>query len=278
LPPLAAAPALAGYSKEGSRKRGPKRPAQTPAPSVASREAAPVAEAVVPTQRTYAKQTVWGQNIINCRKFSLDTLKTFSFLGSYTSTKAAPVYPSPEVAFIGRSNVGKSSLLNCLTGGNKKIAVESKTPGRTQCINLFKCNDKEGDIAIFVDLPGYGFAKISKQQQEEISGFLQEYMTVRSSLRLVFVLVDIRREPQELDRAMLKFLEEEGIDCVVIATKVDQLGKNEVSKSLDVLRTAFNLPESQPIAFSSVTGEGRKEVWRALRDCVVGGDEEVAEP
>ena len=229
----------------------------------------------VAAQRSFAKTTVWGQNIINCRPFSLDSQKKFTFIGSFTSTKSAPVYPSPEVAFIGRSNVGKSSLLNCLTGGNKKIAIESKTPGRTQCINLFKCDDKEGDIAILADLPGYGYAKISKVKQEQISGFLQEYMVERSSLRVVFVLIDIRREPQDLDRAMLAFLADEGIDCIVVATKVDQIPKTEVNKALDLLRNAFQLPQGQPIPFSSFTGEGRKEVWRAMRDAITGDESNV---
>ena len=221
--------------------------------------------------KSFAKTTIWGQNIINCRPFSLESPKKFSFLGSFTSSKTAPVYPSPEVAFIGRSNVGKSSLLNTLTGGNKKIAVESKTPGRTQCINMFKCEDREGDIAVLVDLPGYGYAKISKTQQEQISGFLQEYMKERSSLRLVFVLVDIRREPQDLDRAMIDFLEEEGVDYVVCATKVDKMAsKSELATALTVLRKAYKLPAGQPIAFSSVTGEGRKEIWRNMRDGILG--------
>ena len=284
--PLRAAPSQgrsgsgpAPRKRESSGRRPPKDARSvSPAPTVA---AAPVTQAggedQTPQQLSFAKKTVWGQNIINCRRFSLDTQKRFTFLGSFTSTKAAPVYPSPEVAFIGRSNVGKSSLLNCLTGGNKKIAVESKTPGRTQCINMFKCDDKEGDVAILVDLPGYGFAKISKQQQDQISGFLQEYMMERSSLKVVFVLVDIRREPQELDRAMLAFLEDEGIDSVVVATKVDQLGKNEVTKALGVLRSSFKLPPNQPIPFSSVSGEGRKEVWRAMRDGITGVEEAVEE-
>ena len=94
---------------------------------------------------------------------------------------------------------------------------------------------------------------------------------------MVFVLVDIRREPQELDRAMLAFLEDEGIDSVVVATKVDQLGKNEVTKALGVLRSSFKLPPNQPIPFSSVSGEGRKEVWRAMRDGITGLEEAVEE-
>jgi GTP-binding protein len=123
--------------------------------------------------------------------------KEYEFLGSYKDVQKTPILSSPEVAFIGRSNVGKSSLLNCLTGANKKIAIVGKTPGRTQCINMFKCADKEGDIAVLVDLPGYGFAKLSRDAQEQISGFLEGYLTDRGALRLVVMLVDSRRDVRQ---------------------------------------------------------------------------------
>ena len=152
----------------------------------------------------YARQTIWGQNIINCRTFNLDAKRSFEYLGSYISVGAVPVYPLPEIAFLGRSNVGKSSLLNCITGSNKNIAVASKTPGRTRCINQFKCKDAQGDICTFVDLPGYGFAKVAKDKQEDISGFLRGYLENRSNLRLAVLLVDIRREPQVQDLNMFQ--------------------------------------------------------------------------
>ena len=98
------------------------------------------------------KTTISGQNIINIRNFNLQSPKQFDFLGAFKSERDIPSYYLPEIAFVGRSNVGKSSLLNCLTGMNKKIAVASKTPGCTQTIDMFKCKDKEGDICMFVDL------------------------------------------------------------------------------------------------------------------------------
>ena len=98
------------------------------------------------------KTTITGQNIINIRNFNLQSPKQFDFLGAFKSERDIPSYYLPEIAFVGRSNVGKSSLLNCLTGMNKKIAVASKTPGCTQTIDMFKCKDKEGDICMFVDL------------------------------------------------------------------------------------------------------------------------------
>ena len=228
-----------------------------------------------PDGGNFAKKTVWGQNLINCRSFNIDGVKKFDFLGSFNSMKALPVFPLPEISFLGRSNVGKSSLLNCLTGLNKKIAVEGKTPGRTQSINAFNCGDKDGGICVFADLPGYGYAKISKTQQDDLSSLLREYLMNRGSLRLAVLLVDVRREPQALDINMLQFLQDEGLPFVIITTKVDKLKRDEVTKSIQLLRKEFNLPATQPIIpFSSVTGEGVKDVWRLLRD-VLSGESEI---
>jgi GTP-binding protein len=228
-----------------------------------------------PDGGNFAKKTVWGQNLINCRSFNIDGAKKFDFLGSFNSMKALPVFPLPEISFLGRSNVGKSSLLNCLTGLNKKIAVEGKTPGRTQSINAFNCGDKDGGICVFADLPGYGYAKISKTQQDDLSSLLREYLQNRGALRLAVLLVDIRREPQALDISMMQFLQEEGLPFLIITTKVDKLKKDEVAKSIQALRKEFDLPAEQPIVpFSSVTGEGVKDVWRILRD-VLSGESDI---
>lgn len=151
-----------------------------------------------------AVQTILGENIINCRDFSVDSPKKFEFLCSHNTIEAIPIYPLPEIAFVGRSNVGKSSLINCLTNLNKNIAKQSKTPGRTQSINLFKCSDPNGDLCVFVDLPGYGFAKIEKSRQETISRFLVDYLKHRGALKFVVLLLDVRREPQELDKQMME--------------------------------------------------------------------------
>jgi GTP-binding protein len=187
----------------------------------------------------------------------------------------------PELAFLGRSNVGKSSLLNCITGLNKNIAVASKTPGRTRCINQFKCKDNEGDICTFVDLPGYGFAKIARDRQEDISSFLRAYLQDRGNLRLAVLLVDIRREAQEQDLGMYEFLEYEGIPTAVVATKCDKLKPNEMSSALSSLQAAFKM-KSAPLAFSSETGLGRKDMWRLIRKGIVGeegsGDGDGDEP
>ena len=227
--------------------------------------------------QNFAKQTITGQNIIEVRKFNVDGKRDFEFLGGYNSLREAPKYPLAEIAFLGRSNVGKSSLLNTITGQNKKIAVESKTPGRTQMINLFKCSDKGGDICIFVDLPGYGFAKMSKSKQDNIAGFLKDYIQKRGALRQAVLLVDARREPQDYDLGMADLLDDEGIDFVVVATKADKLKPNELERNLQILRNKFELQDDQPIPFSSVTGKGKKSLWRFIQAGLVGVEEEEQE-
>ena len=115
--------------------------------------------------QNFASKTITGETIIECRDFNIDAQREFEFCGGYKNLATLPVYGLPEIAFIGRSNVGKSSLLNTLTGANKKVAIVSQTPGRTQLINMFRCSDHKGKLCMFVDLPGYGFAKMSKSQQ-----------------------------------------------------------------------------------------------------------------
>ena len=224
----------------------------------------------IQSARSYAQRTITGKNVIVCRPFSIDSGKVYDFLGSYTSANTVPIYPLPEIVFLGRSNVGKSSLFNCLTGLNKKVAVESKTPGRTQCINLFKCKDKEGDICVFTDLPGYGYAKMSKTQQDDVSYFLKDYLRNRGALRLAVVLVDIRREPQQLDNDMLRFLFSSDVPHIVVATKCDKLKEDELIKSLTVLNEHYDLPPGYPIPFSSINGMGRKDLWRVIKAAVLG--------
>jgi GTP-binding protein len=150
------------------------------------------------------KRNIMGQNIVNCRKFSIREPKTFKFTGSYATLNSVPQISFPDVAFVGKSNVGKSSLLNALTGLRKKIAVEGRTPGTTQYINIFQCGDCSGPICNFVDLPGYGFAKLSDKQQSGISSFMRDYLLARGSLKLVLMLVDSRREADAADLDMLQ--------------------------------------------------------------------------
>ena len=183
------------------------------------------------------------------------------FVGSFPDQ--VPEVGLPEVAFAGRSNVGKSSALNTLLG-RKRAARVSSTPGRTQAINLFRV----GSACAFADLPGYGFARVPPEVQAKWKGMVEGYLGGRDTLRLVVVLVDARREPQDMDEDLVVGLREAGIPILVVATKVDKLKKAQRGKQLGAIRRAFELPQDQPVAFSSVTSEGKDEVWdRIERAC-----------
>ena len=177
-----------------------------------------------------------------------------AFVGSYASD--LPDLELPEIAFAGRSNVGKSSALNCLLN-TRKAARVSQTPGRTQMINLFKV----GRACIFADLPGYGFAKVPEAVQQQWEQFVIRYFGDRQALQLVVLLVDARRDPVATDGALLYSLTELRLPSLVVATKVDKLKRNERNKKLACLRQEFRLPADQPIPFSAVTKEGRDQVW-----------------
>lgn len=180
-----------------------------------------------------------------------------TFTASYTS----PPPPSslPEVAFAGRSNVGKSSALNCLWR-RKSLARASRTPGRTQQINLFSI----GEVATFADLPGYGYAEVPDAVREAWKPLIEGYLSDRSNLKLVVVLLDARREALQSDGAMLYALTEAKIPSLAVATKCDKLGKQELQRKLAELRREHRLPQGSPLAFSSVTGLGRDALWDAI--------------
>lgn len=179
-----------------------------------------------------------------------------TFVGSFPGDP--PVLGVPEVALVGRSNVGKSSALNRILG--QKAARTSRTPGRTQLVNLFKL----GEQACIADLPGYGFAKVSREDRERWKSMIDRYLAMREALVGVIVLVDSRLPPQELDGTMIDALSTYEIPTVVVATKVDKLTRNERAKALPALIRGFALPEDALIPFSSVTGEGVSELWDAI--------------
>jgi GTP-binding protein len=181
-----------------------------------------------------------------------------TFVGSFPEDP--PVLGLPEVAFVGRSNVGKSSALNKLLGA--RAARTSRTPGRTQLVNLFKL----GDLAVLADLPGYGFAKVSKQERDRWKSMIDRYLAMRADLRAVVVLVDGRHPPQDLDATMLDALSTYEILTVVVATKVDKLSRGERPKALAAIEQGFELPKGALVPFSSVTGEGVDELWDRLGD------------
>ncbi|HMJ08827.1 MAG TPA: ribosome biogenesis GTP-binding protein YihA/YsxC [Pyrinomonadaceae bacterium] len=163
----------------------------------------------------------------------------------------------PEIAFLGRSNVGKSSLLNSLLQ-RKSLARTSNTPGRTQCINFFSVN---GNL-YFVDLPGYGFAKVSKSMRSDWGKMAEQYLAEREPLALSIQLVDSRHKPTPLDVQLHEWLTFNQKPHIIVATKADKLSNNELQKQLKVIEQI--LPGSRIIAYSSQTGKGRDQVWSEI--------------
>jgi GTP-binding protein len=215
-------------------------------------------------------------------KFNVKEVRSLDFVGGYVFEEL-PKLGLPEVAFLGRSNVGKSSMLNALAGPGQKPALVSKMPGRTRRINLFKAADKQGPFLCVADLPGYGFAKISKAGQASIEDFLNKYLSGRRELALVCLLVDCRLPAQPLDQEVLEAFRSLGLPHLVVATKVDKLKPAEVGPALAVLRDGLELGDSEgPLPFSSSTGEGVREAWGLLRDAALslvtgGGDDQGEE-
>ena len=174
-----------------------------------------------------------------------------------------PQTPYNEVAFVGRSNVGKSSLLNTLVN-NFKLAKVSSEPGKTRSVNFYLVNDR----FFLVDLPGYGFAKVPLEEQKRWRELIEGYLKERDRLKGVFLLVDSRVGPTEKDVQMKEWLDFYGIPYVVVATKVDKLKKRERAKLEERIREAFNDPSVKVIPFSSKTREGRDVLLREIRNFV----------
>jgi len=167
----------------------------------------------------------------------------------------------PEISFLGRSNVGKSSLLNSLLH-RKGLARTSNTPGRTQSINFFRVNDR----FYFADLPGYGYAKVSKSMRADWGKMAEEYLAERRELVLSIQLVDSRHSPTELDRQLHEWMTVNEKSRIIVATKADKLSNNELAKNLRVIER--ELPGARVIAFSPQTGRGRDAVWGEIESAV----------
>ena len=179
---------------------------------------------------------------------------------------AAEQFPAPdvpEVAFLGRSNVGKSSLLNALVG--EKAAKVSSTPGRTRAINFFLLSDeKQRPVMRFSDLPGYGYAKISKSISAEWPKFIEPYLAERDTLRLCVCLVDSNVPAQERDAQLIAWLQHVGRSFVVVATKIDRLSGNERTRNLAALKKGLELEEILPV--SARTNAGIRELWGRIEE------------
>ena len=167
----------------------------------------------------------------------------------------------PQIAFAGRSNVGKSTLLNVLFN-RRNLAYVSSTPGKTQTLNFYRVNRQ----FYFVDLPGYGYAKSPKSLRQQWQGLIESYLTGVEELRLVVVLVDVRLPLQELDAQLLEWLRLQGRPFMVVATKADKLSGIELQKNLQALRDAPGMGANEEmLAFSAKTGRGKAELWKILQ-------------
>src|SRR5271156_6106296 len=185
------------------------------------------------------------------------------FMASATGADHFPAPTLPEVAFLGRSNVGKSSVINTLL--DSKIARTSSTPGRTRSINFFEVRwaGRPQPEVIFADLPGYGYAKLSREISEEWPKFIEPYLNDRTTLALCLALVDVNVPPQDSDRQLLDFLNASGREFLLIATKSDRLSNNQLGNALQGLAKAY--PTATVLPFSAKTRAGRDEVWKKIR-------------
>ena len=189
-------------------------------------------------------------------------IRHLEFIGPMATAEGwRPVEDLPEIAFAGRSNVGKSSLLNRLMR-RKSFARVSTTPGRTREINFFKVNK----AFVLADLPGYGYARISKERKAEWKPLIEGYLTKSSTLRGVVLLLDVRHDPTHDDLQMLDFLSELGVPTIIATTKIDKLNARERAGRLEELTRVLGVDADQIVPFSSRTGEGRDELAAALME------------
>jgi GTP-binding protein len=185
------------------------------------------------------------------------------FMAAATDAAHFPAPDLPEIAFLGRSNVGKSSVINSLVGA--KIARTSSTPGRTRSINFFEIRwaGKPRPELVFADLPGYGYAKLSREISAEWPKFIEPYLHERPTLALCIALVDANVPPQQSDRMLLDFLSTSGGEFLLVATKSDRLSNNQLNTALRTLAKEYPLARLLP--FSAKTGAGREELWKQIR-------------
>lgn len=176
-----------------------------------------------------------------------------------------PIDEKIEIAFVGKSNVGKSSLINTMVN-RRALARTSSQPGKTRTINFYNVEDK----LYFVDLPGYGYAKISKTEQEKWASMIESYLKKRDQLKYIIMLVDIRHEPGNNDKMMYDWLRHYGFKIIIAATKQDKINRSQVAKQLSVIRKKLELTkEDILISFSSETKQGKQELWDIIEQSVM---------
>lgn len=184
-------------------------------------------------------------------------------------TSTLPETDRVEIAFAGKSNVGKSSLINALMN-RKALARTSATPGKTQTINFYNIND----IMYLVDLPGYGYAKVSEREKEQWGKLIERYLNTSKQLKAVFLLIDIRHEPSANDKLMYEWIVAQGYHPIIIATKLDKLKRSQVQKHVKMIKDGLKLlPGTIVIPFSSETKQGREEIWELIENNFLTDDE-----
>ena len=183
-------------------------------------------------------------------------------------TSTLPENAKPEIAFAGKSNVGKSSLINALMN-RKSYARISATPGKTQTINFYNIND----VMYLVDLPGYGYAKVSEKEKEQWGRLIERYLHSSARLKAVFLLIDIRHEPSANDKMMYRWIVDQGYEPVIIATKLDKIKRSQIQKHIKMIREGLSLvPGTKVIPFSSSTKQGREEIWELIETRISSED------
>ena len=185
-------------------------------------------------------------------------------------TSKLPENDKPEIAFAGKSNVGKSSLINALMN-RKSYARISATPGKTQTINYYNINDE----LYLVDLPGYGYAKVSEQEKAQWGRMIENYLHSSRQLKAIFLLIDIRHEPSANDKMMYEWVVAQGYNPIIIATKLDKLKRSQVDKHVKMVKQGLNLiPGTIVTPFSAETKQGREEIWELTETEFLGKETE----
>lgn len=175
-------------------------------------------------------------------------------------TSKLPETDKVEIAFAGKSNVGKSSLINALMN-RKALARTSATPGKTQTINFYNVND----VMYLVDLPGYGYAKVSEQEKIKWGQLIERYLNTSKQLKAVFLLIDIRHDPSANDKMMYEWIVSQGYHPIIIATKLDKLKRSQIAKHVKMIKEGLQLlPGTVVIPFSAETKQGREEIWELM--------------
>jgi len=188
-------------------------------------------------------------------------ISSAEFVKSGTAPKHYPPADLSEVAFAGRSNVGKSSLINTLVN-RKGLAKTSNTPGRTQALNFFVINEKW----YFTDLPGYGYAKVPQAVKQFWGPMVETYLEERKNLRLVILILDIRRDPNDDDLSLMDWLKGSDIPCLPVITKADKLSRGQAKIRQQAIAKTLGISPDATVLFSGKTGEGREDVWGAIKE------------